>query len=153
MALSNAERQKRYREKRKTEVSELEKLRNENAFLKSELEKLLNEFGLPPIQMASKPSETPVKPRYKPIKPKNLFFFVKDGQLDVSLSNTMNESLVRQGVNLLIYDDLVRKHKKEVDALVRKAELNRISSYNKKVAAWNPWASANGFEVLDPIPA
>ncbi|WP_445766594.1 hypothetical protein [Rheinheimera sp.] len=151
MALSNAERQKRYRETRKQKVSELDMLRNEIKLLQSQLqlavhardnfsnhnrqlasdsEKLRNENQELQKELQELRAARKKSPKLIPLKTfDDSFFYVYEGQLKLLEWPETEETIKAKGLDCVPCSKVYKKYMKAIQAL--------IDEHNEKVESLN----------------
>ena len=151
MALSNAERQKRYRETRKEKVSELETLRNEikllqsqlqltayardnfsnhNHQLVSEVEKLRNDnYQLRKENQELRASRKKTRKLVELLTEETAFFYVQDGIIKLLQWPETIGTVNAKGLDLVPYAKIDKKYRKTID--------NLILEYNRQATELN----------------
>ena len=147
MALSNAERQKRYRETRKEKVSELETLRNEIQLLQSQLQLVANSrdnFSNHNRQLVAEVENLRRElnelraARKKTLKLVELlteetaFFYVQDGIIKLLQWPETIGTVNAKGFDLVPYAKIDKKYRKTIDNLI--LEYNRQATELNKSA-------------------
>lgn len=147
MALSNAERQKRYRETRKEKVSELETLRNEIQLLQSQLQLITNardNFSNHNRQLVAEVENLRRElnelraARKKTLKLVELlteetaFFYVQDGIIKLLQWPETIGTVNAKGFDLVPYAKIDKKYRKTIDNLI--LEYNRQATELNKSA-------------------
>lgn len=167
MALSNAERQKRYRLLRNEKASEHQNLLNENQKLKAENDQLRNEVdhlreklraarnnfpqnASSDIRQGEEPVR-PFKPKLKKVLKENQFYYVQEGRLKLLARPVTVEDLHEAGIQCVPYSKVDKKYGKQIEKLVELRNAELVSIYNEKVAAWNAVCESIGEEQLELV--
>lgn len=147
MALSNAERQKRYRETRKEKVSELETLRNEIQLLQSQLQLITNardNFSNHNRQLVAevenlrrelnelRAARKKTRKLVELLTEETAFFYVQDGIIKLLQWPETIGTLNAKGLDLVPYAKIDKKYRKTIDNLI--LEYNRQATELNKSA-------------------
>lgn len=100
------------------------------------------------IEVDTKSSGRPTKPKFKTINVESQFFYVEEGKLCLLKTHTMKKGLIDRGIEVFPYSKVDRKFSSQVKPLLDAAIKQATESFNIKVDIWNEWAKNNGEEVL-----